>query len=173
LIHYVSRAPFSLSNLSYDPQKGSVTYTSKGEKKSFDPIEFIFLLVKHIPNKGEVLIRYYGWYSNASRGKRLPRDATGIAPQTSDESPSLKARKKSWAILIQKVYEIDPMKCPRCGSEMKIIAFIMEWKVIVKILKHLDLWPPAARAPPDKSLSTSQNVQQVIHYDDVPVYEVT
>ena len=29
-----------------------------------------------------------------------------------------------WTTLIQKVYEIDPLECPKCGGEMRIIAFI-------------------------------------------------
>ena len=124
LTHYISRAPFSLSKLIYDSQKGSVIYSSKGEKQSFDPIEFIFLLVKHIPDKGQVLIRYYGWYSNASRGKRNPKeDKDSSTAQISEDFPSLKERKKRWAALIRKVYEVDPLECPRCGAVMKIISF--------------------------------------------------
>ncbi|MCF8056475.1 MAG: hypothetical protein K9K37_07530 [Desulfocapsa sp.] len=33
------------------------------------------------------------------------------------------------------------MICPRCQAEMKIISFIVERKVIRKILTHLKLWP--------------------------------
>ena len=46
---------------------------------------------------------------------------------------------------------MDPFDCPRCGSEMKIIALIDDNEVIEKILRHLDLWPQEAipaRAPP-------------------------
>ena len=30
----------------------------------------------------------------------------------------------------------------KCGSQMRIIAFIDQWKTIVHILTHLKLWPP-------------------------------
>ncbi len=43
------------------------------------------------------------------------------------------------------------MECPKCGSEMKIISFIIESEVIRKILEHLGVWEektPAERAPP-------------------------
>jgi hypothetical protein len=47
-----------------------------------------------------------------------------------------------WAALIQRIYEIDPLKCPKCGGEMKFISFIEKHQadVIEKILKHCDLW---------------------------------
>ena len=34
---------------------------------------------------------------------------------------------KTWAMLIQRVYEVDPLSCPRCCSEMAIVAFIDPW----------------------------------------------
>jgi hypothetical protein len=39
--------------------------------------------------------------------------------------------------LIKRIYEVDPLMCPSCGSEMKVIAFITEHDVIDAILKHL------------------------------------
>ena len=36
----------------------------------FPVLDWIAEITTHIPNKGEQLIRYYGAYSNASRGKR-------------------------------------------------------------------------------------------------------
>ncbi len=34
----------------------------------------------------------------------------------------------------------SPMECPKCGGEMKIIAFIEEKTLIEKILRHCDIW---------------------------------
>ncbi len=36
--------------------------------------------------------------------------------------------------LRRKVYEIDPLLCPYCGAEMKVIAFIEDHKVIDNII---------------------------------------
>jgi hypothetical protein len=36
--------------------------------------------------------------------------------------------RSAWARLIAKVYEVDPMLCPRCRSEMKLIA--LDWKAV-------------------------------------------
>jgi len=43
----------------------------------------------------------------------------------------------TWAALIQRVYETDPLTCPRCGSKMRIISFIETHQrdVIEKILR--------------------------------------
>ncbi len=46
----------------------------------------------------------------------------------------------AWALLIQKVYEVDPMLCPHCGEEMRLMALIEDEPVIEKILSHLHLW---------------------------------
>ena len=47
---------------------------------------------------------------------------------------------KTWRQLIHKVWEVDPLVCVRCGSEMKIIALIEDPAVIRRILTHLGLW---------------------------------
>ena len=39
--------------------------------------------------------------------------------------------------MIKKDYEIDPLLCPHCGAEMKVIAFIEDHKVIDNIIDHL------------------------------------
>ena len=57
-------------------------------------------------------------------------------------------RRRNWARLLKKIYEVDPLTCPRCGHRMQIIAFIEEWGVIRKILQHLNLWEHSSRSPP-------------------------
>jgi len=69
----------------------------------------------------------------------------GILP----ESQLLKKRcSLTWAILLKMVYEADPLQCPTCGGDMKIITFIeiRQTDVIEKILKHCHLW--SERSPP-------------------------
>jgi len=55
---------------------------------------------------------------------------------------------KSWAEMIRKVYEVDPLVCPSCGGRMRIIAFIEELKTIDRIIHHLKLTFEAERKPP-------------------------
>ncbi len=61
----------------------------------------------------------------------------------------LEAR-RSWARLIRKVYEVDPLLRPGCGQTMRIIAVIERPAVIRQILEHLGLSCVFAslRAPP-------------------------
>jgi len=61
-----------------------------------------------------------------------------------------KELKKRWSYFIRKVYETDPLTCPKCQGEVVIISFIDQPEVIKKTLQHLDLWEEA-QAPPDRS----------------------
>ena len=67
----------------------------------------------------------------------------------SKEIEKLKGKAKasvSWARLIHKIFDVDPLLCPHCGKEMKIIAFITSPQEIKKILKHIG--EEIKRAPP-------------------------
>jgi len=132
-----------------------------GKKRNFevlDAVEFLHRVCLHIPDSYESLIRYYGYYSNAARGKRKK---LGIETESDDglngvvdfinDSPSKKICRKSWRQLIYKIYEVDPLQCPHCGSEMTIIAFIQNYQEIEKILKHMGLWPVQYPKPPPKT----------------------
>jgi len=66
-------------------------------------------------------------------------------------SPPITSRYKGWAEMIKKVYEIDPLICPKCGGTMRIVSFIEDHKVLDKIIKHLNLTFKAARPPPPQA----------------------
>ena len=36
----------------------------------FDALEWLAAMCSHVPNKGEQMVRYYGYYSNVKRGRR-------------------------------------------------------------------------------------------------------
>ena len=142
-----------------------------------------FILAKntHIPNKGEQLVRYYGYYSNKARGVRRKEEATYTEIQHTEgreiDTPvstliennlSRKVFRKNWSRLIQKVYHCDPLVCPKCKGEMKIIAFIEEETVIKKILKHLNLWITGNHDPPALSKAVGEDV-----FPDIPAINFT
>jgi hypothetical protein len=58
--------------------------------------------------------------------------------ESSRETPAVgtKQQRSAWARLIKKVYGVDPLICPKCGSDMKIIAIIMDPEETEKILRH-------------------------------------
>ena len=168
LARYVMRPPISLERMSWDGA-GEVRYRRKrghesaklGEREveAFDPGEFLARVIMHIPEPRRHLVRYYGWYSNVSRGRRRKaeaengnsggRDAPVPSRAEKAESRDTRAMRRSWAQLIKRIYEIDPLVCPSCGTEMKVISFITEHDVIDAILRHLERKQAAeARGPP-------------------------
>jgi len=161
LARYVIRASFSQERMIYIPAskcsdaRAKVLYTAKDGKttQSFDALDWLARLVIHIPNRGEQMLRYYGYYSKKSRGMRKKAGTDDQAPALMESGLSTKARRRSWARLIQKVYEVDPLICPHCGTKMRIISVINELFVIEKILRHLGLWDipnhrASSRKPP-------------------------
>ncbi|MCJ7538712.1 MAG: hypothetical protein MUO88_03510 [Desulfobacterales bacterium] len=86
------------------------------------------------------MARYYGYYSNVARGKRKKACENDKIPCILESELSDKDFRRNWARLIQKIYEVDPLVCPKCSGEMHVIAFIEDPDVIKKILKHLGLW---------------------------------
>jgi hypothetical protein len=71
----------------------------------------------------------------------MPPQADVTKPTTVSHA----ACRSAWAKLIAKVYEIDPLVCPRCGSEMKLIAVITDPAEVRTILRHL---VKIGRSPP-------------------------
>jgi len=80
-----------------------------------------------------------------------------IGGSPSDATPTESAHRQAtryvWPLLLARIYEVLPLLCPKCGGEMRIIAFITEGTVIREILRHLGepTSPPRlmpARGPP-------------------------
>jgi len=63
-----------------------------------------------------------------------------------EESPRIPHR--GWAEMIRKVNEVNPMTCPRCQAEMRVIAFITDHAVVDRIIDHLKLTFVAERPTP-------------------------
>ncbi len=116
----------------------------------FDPLDFLAEVTQHIPNKGEHQLRYYGWYSNKKRGLHANmKPKTQPVPAMAEVDTQFRRKcRMTWAALIKAVYEVDPLKCPKCGGTMKIVGFIEEENVIEKILRHCNIWKDAPPRPP-------------------------
>jgi len=105
------------------------------------------LLLAHIPDKHEHRVRNSGWYSNRARGERHTGDTDSATTLPLDETPADRHSRAHWARLIQKVYAVNPLQCPKCGGTMRLIAVIDEPAVIRRSLKHLRRWHPPPKAP--------------------------
>jgi hypothetical protein len=181
LAGYMLRAPMSLRKMSYDAASGTVIYRSKmhpGSKRNFQVMagaEWLALLCKHIPDRYEHLVRYVGWYSNRTRGERakkaaLPAGVTLPSPVEEPATEFASRAKAAWARLIRKVYEVDPLECPKCKGPMRVIALIEEPGVIRRILEHLGLWAPlpTERSPPLAAASWPRHANLPLTYHPVP-----
>ena len=127
-----------------------VVYTSKDKKsrKTFNALDWLARMVTHIPGRYEQTVRYYGYYSNKSRGLRKKANADNEIPTIIRNEMSSKEFRQNWARLIQKVYEVNPLICPKCQGAMKIISFIEDIEIIEMILRHLGLWDIRNHDPP-------------------------
>jgi len=153
---YIIRASFSQERMRYLADQGTVVYTAKdgNDRKVFAAGEWLAAMCSHVPNWGEQMVRYYGWYSNVLRGKRLKKAEDDGVPCLIESDRAPAACRKRWAKLIKKIYEVDPLLCPKCKGTMRIISIIEDQEIIRTILHHLGLWdirsrPVAkAHAPP-------------------------
>ncbi|MFZ2054034.1 MAG: transposase [Candidatus Aminicenantales bacterium] len=72
-----------------------------------DYLEFIARVTSHIPDKGQVTVRYFGLYANAHRGK-VRKASLGPFPLRIVEEEIRPIPAKGWAEMIRKVYEVNP-----------------------------------------------------------------
>jgi hypothetical protein len=175
LIQYLTRCPFSLSRLVKVSDTGQVVYQAEkqacrafpdpkgdgmraGVPRNFqilEPLDFLAEFSQHIPPKGAHLIRYYGWYSNKSRGLRKKAAVVASADAPAELPAAQAASQRSsqaWAMLIKRIYEVDPLSCPECGGQMQVVSFIEppQADVIEAILRHCGLWQSRSpRGPPE------------------------
>jgi len=148
--------------MKYYPDEAKVIYESKYGKDvvEFGCLEWIAALVSHIPDKGGQTLRYYGAYSNVTKGRLKKEKGQPEYHIIEDECPGRLNR--SWARLIQKIYEVNPLLCPHCGKKMKIIAFIEDYKIVKKILDHLRIYEFDNKRAPPKVAEDSQEFDDYI-----------
>jgi hypothetical protein len=110
-----------------DPRTGATSIT-------LDPLEWIHRLTLQIPDPGRHCQRFYGAYSNRARVPAPPADGQSPASPAAnysekDNSDFSREARSTWARLIRKIFEADPLLCS-CGARMRIVSFITEPRVI-------------------------------------------
>jgi len=129
----------------------------------YEPMELMERLAALVPPPRFNTVRYYGVLAPASSLRRyiVPQDKSEIWPthpgcpvkaeasatEESEAKPKRSKRPKnySWAQLLKRVFEVDVLICPRCGSKMRVLCAIHPPDAIQKILTCLGL---PSRAPP-------------------------
>ena len=78
-----------------------------------------------------------------------------------------------WRELIKKVWEADPLICPKCSREMRIVALIDDRQVISRILRHLGLWKQGVRVSPARAPPAIADRVIEPWLDDLPAVSAT
>jgi hypothetical protein len=114
------------------------------------PLEFLRKLVALIPPPRKHLTRYHGVFApnHAWRSEIIPAAPPSAIdlPDAADKGnppprvpASDLARRLRWAELMQRVFEEDVTRCPRCGGTTRVLSVILDPDVIERILSHLGL----------------------------------
>jgi len=116
-----------------------------------DPLEWIHRITSHIPDPGKQCQRFYGAYSNRARiCMAADKDENAASPRAkhceADNSDCSREARSTWARLIKRIFEADPLLCP-CGGRMGIISFITDSRVVDRILRHRQSPRSKARDP--------------------------
>ncbi len=93
-------------------------------------------------------MRYFGWYSNKSRGIRAKAAGDTVHEQQATRSPSANAARRRWATLIKRVWNVEPTQPD----------------VIDAILTHCGLADESTRAPPN---SPPPEIRELRYVDDL------
>ncbi len=101
--------------------------------------------------------------SYLSYGRRKKVGTDGIVPCLLEQETTDVQFRKNWSRLIQKIYEVDPLVCPKCRGKMRVVTFIEDPDVIKKILKHLNLWDPKR---PERLVDHASPLIESPTYDD-------
>jgi hypothetical protein len=114
----------------------------------FEPVEFLEKLAALTPRPEITLVLYQGvlalrarWRPKVGAYRRAERDRA--TDPCAGGAAAHRARYWTWALLMRRAFDLDVLRCPRCGGRMQLIATIDDPAVIQRILAHLGL--PSAR----------------------------
>ena len=123
-------------------------------------MEFVRRVAALIPPPRKHVVRYYGALgpcsplrgavNAATKGRATSEELEAGYPVTllgrAAREAGKAARKaasaalRSWAACVRKVFEVDPVRCVKCGGEMKLVAVVLDDGELDRILAH-EGWP--------------------------------
>jgi hypothetical protein len=183
LLRYCARPPFALERLEQLAHDQIVYRLPRPQPDGrtelrLTPLELIERLAALIPPPRIHRHRYHGVLApNAPQRAQVTALARPATPPPSAPlpagDPAQHAQRSParilWALLLARIYEILPLRCMRCGGEMRIIAFVTGAPALQSILTHLGepTSPPEvapARGPP----LWDQAPEPLANWDDAP-----
>lgn len=163
---YLAKCPVALNRIEIieNTLAPTIRYYKDCDKQEFvdmSPMEFLAKLSVHIPKVHERTSRFFGLYSYRTRGVKNREEKFKAMIQNNFEplehdSEDKKPPSRYWATWIKKVHEIDPLKCKKCGGEMKIKSFLHDCRKIKKLCDSLGI--PDWRAPPQLGKSSGHYI---------------
>jgi hypothetical protein len=161
LCRYAARPPLAVDRLSRLPD-GRLTYRLKTPWQDgtthvvMEASELLERLAALVPAPRVHIIHYFGILAPAAKWRPLvvPAPVEDAPSQTelvpcphAEEAESARQRRPNltWAQLMQRVFAIDVLQCPRCLGPMRVLAAIHAPEATRKILECLGL---PCRAPP-------------------------
>ena len=105
-----------------------------------------------VPPPGKPVVRFYGALgprsplrsavTGATRGGGTLEElsagysVTAVGRVVREARRAAKAAGKGWAACLRKIYEVDPVRCVKCGGDMKLAAVIVEDRELDRVLAH-------------------------------------
>jgi hypothetical protein len=120
---YLKRPPLSQSRLAhYDGQTVVFNFlnhaTGQHQSMTQEAQTFIARFVRHIPDKGFRMIRYYGFLAHRVRGQCLPI-VYALLDQTLPKPVTVR-----WPSLLERSFGLDPLRCILCQSPLRLAGFV-------------------------------------------------
>ncbi len=112
--------------------------------------------------------------SSSPRDEAQPREPDSVGAQKLPP-PQTAPRRLRWAALLQRVFDLDALRCPRCGSTLRLIAAIEDPAIARRILACIGLparAPPGAPATPsDTDMGHALQLEAPWDFDQTPMDE--
>lgn len=96
-----------MGRLAFLEPEGKVGYRygqDGAEREAMDYLEFIAQVTSHIPDKGQVMVRYYGLYANAHRGKVRKAGVSPLVLRMAEDRKPVPS--KGWAAMIRNIFKV-------------------------------------------------------------------
>ena len=126
---YLGRPVIATSRIdSYDGENVTFHYNKHEDnsyvEKTMSAIDFISLLIQHIPEKHFKMTRYYGLYA---RHRKIDDNLRKIIPKSKHR---ILLDFNKWRQLTLLSFGYNPLKCPKCNHEMEFLELYHKHKPV-------------------------------------------
>jgi len=111
---YIIRASFSQERMRYLAMKERSSMPQKTQRPEvLRRRGWLAAMCSHVRIAVSRMVRYYGWYSNfcGANGRRKIQRSHPLHHQIRQDSGSMPEKLGQ---AVQKIYEVDPLACPKC-----------------------------------------------------------